>query len=110
MCKGQIHAAHRLTSSQRDGSGSAHLAQATCRLQFLDAPAELARIGAEPDQGATDLATQRTPLETVSRTSSTGDRQESGWISVRPPGGAADLPAWAASQPSLLWLRVQAGV
>ncbi|BDA42992.1 hypothetical protein COCOBI_03-8860 [Coccomyxa sp. Obi] len=100
----------RLTGSQRDGSGLAHLAQATCRLEFLDAPAELARIGTEePEQAAPELDAQRTPLETVSRTSSTGERQESGWISVRPPGGTADLPAWAASQPSLLWLRVQAG-
>ena len=110
VSKRHLDAVCRLAGSQRDGSGSAHLVQATCRLEFLNAPAELARIGAEPDQAAADLATQRTPLETMSRTSSTGERQESGWISVRLPGGAADLPPWAASQPSLLWLRVQAGV
>ena len=102
----------RLTGSQRDGAGSLHSAQASCRLEILDAPAELAQIGAaseaEPDE-APEQAAEGTRLETVSRASSTGERHEGGWISVRLPGGAANLPAWAAERPSLLWLRTQAG-
>lgn len=101
-----------MTGSQRDGASSLHSAQASCRLEILDAPAELARIGAaseaEPDQ-APEQAAEGTRLETVSRASSTGERHEGGWISVRLPGGAANLPAWAAERPSLLWLRTQAG-
>lgn len=62
--------------------------------------------GSEPDEAHEQGGT---PLEAVSRASSTGERQEGGWMEVRQRSSSGGLPAWAADRPSLLWLRVQAG-
>ena len=52
-------------------------------------------------------------LEAAPRGSSSGERRDgtSDWVSVQASNGAGggELPAWAASQPSLLWLRVRSG-
>jgi hypothetical protein len=52
-----------------------------------------------------------TVLEAVRRANSGGGRREGDWITIQAVKGARDhgLPTWAAEEPSMLWLRVQAG-